>query len=136
MFTAVTLDDLKQPEKLYLELGCKLAVGMPFKDIASSDTLLMRELPPADHEAGRRTLRRLQEVGMHVITPIEHLRSNPLDHAIPLVTLAEAQDLQMPPNCERCVSCSAVAGLAAWVCLCSCAFQRWHIPVRTTILEP
>lgn len=109
----MTLHDLKQPEQLYLSLGCKLAVGMPFKDIASSDTLLMRELPPADDTAGRQTLRRLQEVGMHIITPIEHLRSNPLDHAIPLVTLEEAQGLQMPPNCERCVSFNETVGLAS-----------------------
>ena len=103
MFTAVTLDDLKQPEQLYLALGCKLAVGMPFKDIASSDTLLMRELPPADDLTGRQTLRRLQEVGMHIICPIEHLRNNPMDHAIPLVPLADAQSFEMPPNCQRYV---------------------------------
>jgi hypothetical protein len=104
VFTAVTLEELKQPEKLYLALGCKLAVGMPFKDIASSDTLLMRELPPADDTAGRQTLRRLREVGMHVIAPIEHLRSNPMDHVIPLVHLVDAQSFEMPPNCERCVA--------------------------------
>lgn len=116
MFTAVTLDDLKQPDQLYLSLGCKLAVGMPFKDIASSDTLLMRELPPADDTAGRQALRRLQEVGMHIITPIEHLRSNPMDHAIPLVSLNEAQGFEMPPNCERCVSYTLRVEMTSWLC--------------------
>jgi hypothetical protein len=82
---------------------------MPFKDIASSDTLFMHELPPADDKEGRQTLRRLREVGMHVITPIEHLRTNPMPHAIPLVPLADAQSFEMPPDCERCES---------WDCPC------------------
>ena len=31
VISAVTLADLAQPEELYRKLGCKLAVGMPFK---------------------------------------------------------------------------------------------------------
>lgn len=41
-------------------LGCKTVVGMPFKDIATADSILMRSLPPASDAAGRRVLRRLQ----------------------------------------------------------------------------
>jgi (E)-4-hydroxy-3-methylbut-2-enyl-diphosphate synthase len=81
---------------------------MPFKDIASSDTLLMRELPAADDAAARTALRRLQEVGMHVIAPLDAIRTRPLDHAIPLVPLDQVSPLERPSdfkllaNCERC----------------------------------
>lgn len=47
---------------LYKKLGAKLAVGMPFKDIATSDSIFMRDLPPSSDKEGRRALRRLQEV--------------------------------------------------------------------------
>ena len=30
-----TLEQLQTPEALYQQLGCKLAVGMPFKDVAT-----------------------------------------------------------------------------------------------------
>ena len=52
--------DLKTPEVTYKRLGAKLVVGMPFKDIATADTLLMRSLPAKDDAAGRRALKRLQ----------------------------------------------------------------------------
>jgi (E)-4-hydroxy-3-methylbut-2-enyl-diphosphate synthase len=39
VFSAVSVEDLREPEALYAALGCKMAVGMPFKDIASSDSL-------------------------------------------------------------------------------------------------
>ena len=48
---------------LYKKLGAKLAVGMPFKDIATSDTIFMREIPPSSDTEGRRALRRLQVHG-------------------------------------------------------------------------
>ena len=51
--------DLKKPELLYKSLGAKLAVGMPFKDIATSDSILLREVPPAADAEARRALRRL-----------------------------------------------------------------------------
>ncbi len=59
---SVTLKDLSQPDMLYASLGCKTAVGMPFKDIATTDSLLLRELPPASAQKERTALRRLQEV--------------------------------------------------------------------------
>lgn len=45
---------------LYKKLGAKLAVGMPFKDIATSDTILMRTIPPSSDAEGRRAIKRLQ----------------------------------------------------------------------------
>ncbi len=47
---------------LFRRLGCKLAVGMPFKDLATADSILMYEVPPASNAEARRALRRLQEV--------------------------------------------------------------------------
>lgn len=102
VLTCVTLSDLAQPEQLYQKLGCKLAVGMPFKDIASSDTLYMRELPAANDESGRTALRRLQEVGMHIIAPAAEIAENPMEHTIPLVPLVHAADFSLPDACERC----------------------------------
>lgn len=48
---------------LYRRLGAKLVVGMPFKDLATADSVLMYAVPPTSDAAGRRALRRLQEVG-------------------------------------------------------------------------
>ena len=39
VFSSVTPADLASPDKLYTDLGAKLVVGMPFKDIATSDSL-------------------------------------------------------------------------------------------------
>ena len=105
VFTAVSLSDLAQPDVFYKKLGCKLAVGMPFKDIASSDTLFMRQLPPSSDVDGRRTLVRLQEVGMHVIAPLSHLVENPMKNAVALVPLREAvaAPVSLPEGCKRCV---------------------------------
>ena len=45
---------------MYRALGAKLVVGMPFKDIATSDSLLMRALPSPSDATAQRALRRLQ----------------------------------------------------------------------------
>ena len=62
---SLSVQDLKTPEQLYRKLGCKLAVGMPFKDIATSDTLYLPRLPPADDKEARRALIRLQVGRQH-----------------------------------------------------------------------
>lgn len=41
-------------QHLYKKLGAKLSVGMPFKDIATSDSVLLRQLPAVDDKEGRR----------------------------------------------------------------------------------
>mmetsp|Transcript_29756 Transcript_29756/g.63204 ORF Transcript_29756/g.63204 Transcript_29756/m.63204 type:complete len:757 (-) Transcript_29756:163-2433(-) len=88
---------------LYKELGFKTAVGMPFKDIATSDSVFMRTLPAADDKAGRTSLRRMMEVGTGVIVPAEELESNPLENAVALVSLAEAvkSDGKLPEGAIR-----------------------------------
>ena len=54
------LQDLENPEQMYRALGCKMVVGMPFKDQATSDTLYMTQIPPSSDKNGRRALKRLQ----------------------------------------------------------------------------
>jgi (E)-4-hydroxy-3-methylbut-2-enyl-diphosphate synthase len=75
---------------LYKELGFKTAVGMPFKDIATADSLFMRNLPPADDSKARTALRRMMEVGTGVIVPAEELEKNKLENAVALLCLTEA----------------------------------------------
>lgn len=47
---------------LSLQLGFKTAVGMPFKDIATADSIFLEQLPASDDKAARTALRRMQEV--------------------------------------------------------------------------
>jgi (E)-4-hydroxy-3-methylbut-2-enyl-diphosphate synthase len=75
---------------LYKELGCKTAVGMPFKEIATSDSILMRKIPPSSDTAARTAMRRLQEVNMGIIVPAEELEKDPLPNAVALMDLEDA----------------------------------------------
>ena len=90
VFSSVALSDLKQADVLYKKLGAKLSVGMPFKDIATSDSIFMREIPPSSDADGRRAVRRLQEVTVHVIVPADKLAADPLPGAVTLHTLRDA----------------------------------------------
>lgn len=90
VLTAVSPAQLAQPEALFRDLGCKLAVGMPFRDIATSDSLLLRDPPPAADAAARRALRRLQESGVGVFAPAAALAESPVPDAVALFTAAEA----------------------------------------------
>ena len=64
------LQDLQNPEQMYRALGCKMVVGMPFKDQATSDTLYMPQIPPSSDKAGRRALKRLQVPLLNDTQPI------------------------------------------------------------------
>jgi (E)-4-hydroxy-3-methylbut-2-enyl-diphosphate synthase len=75
---------------LYKELGCKTAVGMPFKDIATTDSIFMRTIPPSTDKDARTVLRRLMEVNMGVIVPAKELEKDPLENAVALMDLEEA----------------------------------------------
>lgn len=61
----VPLDQLEEEsggdDALYQALGCKLIVGMPFKDIATSDTIVMDEVSGDANVL--RTIKRLQDIG-------------------------------------------------------------------------
>lgn len=75
---------------LYQQLGCKTAVGMPFKDIATTDSIYMRTIPPSSDKEARAAIRRLIEVNMGVIVPAEELEKDPLENAVALMTLENA----------------------------------------------
>ncbi|XP_034895953.1 4-hydroxy-3-methylbut-2-en-1-yl diphosphate synthase (ferredoxin), chloroplastic [Populus alba] len=86
---SVSLDQLKAPELLYKSLAAKLVVGMPFKDLATVDSILLRELPPVDDNDARLALKRLIEVSMGVIAPLSEQLTKPLPNAMVLVNLKE-----------------------------------------------
>ncbi|XP_038895330.1 4-hydroxy-3-methylbut-2-en-1-yl diphosphate synthase (ferredoxin), chloroplastic [Benincasa hispida] len=86
---SVSLDQLKMPELLYKSLAAKLVVGMPFKDLATVDSILLRELPSVDDADARLALKRLIDMSMGVITPLSEQLTKPLPNAMVLVNLKE-----------------------------------------------
>jgi (E)-4-hydroxy-3-methylbut-2-enyl-diphosphate synthase len=105
VFSALSLDELDANAELtYRKLGCKLAVGIPLKDIATSDSVFLRELPPSGDAETRRALRRLQESGVHVVAPVEAALADPLPGVIPvfpLSALADGATPSLPEGSER-----------------------------------
>lgn len=103
---------------LYSELGCKTAVGMPFKDVATTDSILLRSVPPESDTEARTALRRLIEVSMGVVVPAEELEKEPLPNAVALMNLEDAvakngevSPVRVPPTEVRVllISFTAVA---------------------------
>ncbi|XP_065865676.1 4-hydroxy-3-methylbut-2-en-1-yl diphosphate synthase (ferredoxin), chloroplastic [Euphorbia lathyris] len=86
---SVSLDQLKAPELLYRSLAAKLVVGMPFKDLATVDSILLRELPPVDDVDARLALKRLIDISMGIIVPLSEQLTKPLPNAMVLVNLKE-----------------------------------------------
>mmetsp|Transcript_2546 Transcript_2546/g.3822 ORF Transcript_2546/g.3822 Transcript_2546/m.3822 type:complete len:651 (-) Transcript_2546:32-1984(-) len=88
---------------LYAGLGCKTAVGMPFKDIATSDSIFMRTVPPTSDTDARTALRRLSEVSVGLIAPAEELEKDPLPNAVALMNLEDAiaKNGQLPVGAIR-----------------------------------
>ena len=109
VLSVVDVKELEQPELLYRKLGAKLAVGMPFKDIATSDSIIMYSIPPSSDINGRRALARLQEVGVNVLVPAEVLVADPLEGAVAVKQLAVAASeyrsnggsITLPPGAGR-----------------------------------
>lgn len=89
VITAVSVADLAKPDRLYVALGCKTAVGMPFKDIATSDSIFLRKLPTEDQKAERTALRRLQESGVGVLAPVDELAKTSIPNAIAVIKLKD-----------------------------------------------
>jgi len=75
---------------LYQQLGCKTAVGMPFKDIATVDSIFMKTVPPSSNTEARTSIRRLIEVSVGVVVPAEELEKDPLPNAVALMSLEDA----------------------------------------------
>eukprot|EP00262_Sarcandra_glabra_P007287 TRINITY_DN19_c0_g1_i1.p1 TRINITY_DN19_c0_g1~~TRINITY_DN19_c0_g1_i1.p1 ORF type:complete len:746 (-),score=162.74 TRINITY_DN19_c0_g1_i1:436-2673(-) len=86
---SVSLNQLKTPELLYKSLAAKLVVGMPFKDLATVDSILVRELPPVEDVDARLALKRLIDISMGVLTPLSEQLTKSLPNAIVLVNLKE-----------------------------------------------
>mmetsp|Transcript_26439 Transcript_26439/g.36368 ORF Transcript_26439/g.36368 Transcript_26439/m.36368 type:complete len:629 (-) Transcript_26439:305-2191(-) len=97
VLSVVTKEMLESPDYLYQALGCKTAVGMPFKDIATADSILMREVP-TDAPA-RLALKRLQDSSVGIVVPVEALEKVPLPNAVALVQLKNAA--QPLPECAK-----------------------------------
>jgi len=89
VFASVSLADLKNSDALYRALGAKMVVGMPFKDIATTDSIFLAEVPPTADTGARKVIKRLQDVGVGVIAPIEQLQANPLPNTVALVSLED-----------------------------------------------
>ena len=100
VLAAVTTQQLASEDGFYRELGAKLAVGMPLRDIATCDSILLSEVPPASEEKALRSIRRLQEIGCGVIVPVEELKKNPLENAIALVSADQIND-PLPAGAAR-----------------------------------
>ncbi len=87
VFSTVTLADLKNPEALYANLGAKMVVGMPFKDIATSDSIYLPEVPAASDADARKAIKRLQDVAIGVMADIDQLAANPMPNTVAIVSL-------------------------------------------------
>ena len=99
----MTLEQLANPDNLYYELGCKTAVGMPFKDLATSDSLFLRKAPAKGADKERLALKRLQEVGVGVLVPAEELAAAPIPNAVAVFTLSQVAkgEAKMPEGAIR-----------------------------------
>ncbi|KAG0474610.1 hypothetical protein HPP92_014296 [Vanilla planifolia] len=86
---SVSSDKLKTPELLYKSLSAKLVVGMPFKDLATVDSILLRELPPLEDTDARLALKRLVDISMGILAPLSEQLTRPVPNAIVLVNLKE-----------------------------------------------
>lgn len=92
VISMVSSEAFSQPDQLYANLGCKTAVGMPFKDIATSDSIFIRELPADDNEVAFTTIRRLQESGVGILAPKNILDNTPVKGVLPVLTMKEYQN--------------------------------------------
>jgi len=104
VLSVVTPGDLAAPDALYKKLGFKTAVGMPFKDIATSDSIVLLEAPAASDETARTALRRMQEVGVGVLVPGASLEKVAVPNSVAVYELAEwaaKKDKALPGGAGR-----------------------------------
>ena len=78
------------PDATFRSLGAKLVVGMPFKDLATADSLVLASPPAEGDKAAHTALARLAEVGVHPVVSAAALAASPLPGAVALFSLAEA----------------------------------------------
>jgi len=101
VISSVNTEMLQSPDYFYKAIGCKTAVGMPFKDIATSDSLLLTDVPPESDKKARTAIRRLQESNVGMVVPLDLLKETPIDNAVALVPLAEAATAEIPECAGR-----------------------------------
>jgi len=63
---------------------------MPFKDIATADSIFLRKVPPSSDSDARTALRRSAKVSVGLIAAAEGLEKDPLSNAIALMSLTDA----------------------------------------------
>lgn len=88
--------DWADADKMYRSLGCKMSMGLPFRDIATADTLYLPEVPAVDDKAARKTFKRVQDVGVGVMAPIAELQAKPFPNSIALVALEDMATNGLP----------------------------------------
>jgi len=89
VLNVISAEQLKQPEQLYDALGAKLILGLPFKDIATTDSILLTEVPAESDEVARQTLTRLIDANMGVLVRKEQLEKTPLENSVMVAELSE-----------------------------------------------
>ena len=101
VLSAVTPAMLATEDPFYRDLGAKLAVGMPLRDIATSDSILLTEIPAADDEKAMRSIRRLQEIGVGIVADAAALAATPIDNSVALVAAKGAASAAVPDCAAR-----------------------------------
>ena len=101
VLSAVTPAQLASEDPFYRDLGAKLAVGMPLRDIATSDSILLTEVPAPSDEKAMRSIRRLQEIGVGVVADAAQLAERPVDNAVALVAAKAATSAAVPDCAAR-----------------------------------
>lgn len=89
VLSVVSLTDLQNPESLYEGLGTHMAMGLPFKVVDTVDSIYLPEVPPVEDKQARRTLKRLQDISVCVLAPIEQLQCRPLPNSVAVISLAD-----------------------------------------------
>jgi len=98
--TVLTAAQLREPDQLYKDLACKTVVGLPFKDISTSDAIFLPEPIPADDAVARQTLKRLMDVAVLPVSPAANLKQAPIEGAVAVQSLAEARE-ELPAGAAR-----------------------------------
>jgi len=93
VLTALKLADFADEQRLYANLGLKTAVGMPFKDVASSDSVVVTEAAALGDAAAVKILKRLQTAGVGVVASADALRATPFEGAVALRDCGDDRDV-------------------------------------------
>ena len=109
VLSAVTPAQLASEDPFYRDLGAKLAVGMPLRDIATSDSILLTEVPAPSDEKAMRSIRRLQEIGVGVVADAAQLAERPVDNAVAPSSPPRTRRPRLCPTAPRASPSSSTA---------------------------